>query len=311
MKKIVLLFISILFLYPAVTSANFGNSLDTGLIHGYSFDSNSDDLVGVLNGTENSVTRSTSYGKVNSGLYFDSGSSKVSFASTDMFAGTFDFSFSFWIKYTSGLFFVSRRDGVPPDFQFLENGGPMYLQLGYVNMFYSSGITLDSSWHMVTVTRHGSEFKLYLDSTLVSTDYSSASIASGHMLTIGDTNDSTSLGAVMYFDNFFIWDRYLTSSEVTTLYNSGSGLDYSAIVVVPTPLFTPPLTNYFEFASSTCIEVSTTTPHSYQCFATSTNLVMSEGFNSIVLALGIFLVLMFVIFIGFVWNSINKKKPWY
>jgi len=43
----------------------------------------------------------------------------------------------------------------------------------------------------------------------------------------------------------------------------------------------------------------------------TTTLTMEEGFKSLIFEIGIGLVLLFIVFLGFVFNSISKKKPWF
>jgi hypothetical protein len=99
---------------------------------------------------------------------------------------------------------------------------------------YTSNIF--SSWHLVTVTRKaGSSSKIYLDGTLV------ASNSLTNNPTFPNSNTYPSIGGTDYsgthspqyfcasgtkLDAVTVWNKELTSTEVTTLYNSGAGKQY-------------------------------------------------------------------------------------
>jgi hypothetical protein len=81
-----------------------------------------------------------------------------------------------------------------------------------------------------------------------------------HSLIIGNDDSRSRTRAVNgYIDQTDLWGRVLTDSEVTTLYNSGSGLEYP---------FIPPVTNNCTYVSNNWV-----IPCSDTCNLTATNLM--------------------------------------
>jgi hypothetical protein len=93
---------------------------------------------------------------------------------------------------------------------------------------YNSTRLDDNNWHHLVGTYDGSKMRLYVDGNEVG----SGTDASGVIGSV-DTTDAIHLAADYAFgiqwvgllDEVAIWDRALTSAEVTTLYNSGAGYD--------------------------------------------------------------------------------------
>ena len=155
---------------------------------------------------------------------------------------------SCWIKYgsvgsTGSVYLVDRRDAtgdVTRNYAVLVKLGSSY---GIGGSFYSptdSGWKnigrqthkADGAWHHVVLTyEDGSGAILYIDGS------KDDDVASSDCYT--DATDSTKLCSDFSdaaewddgIDEVGIWNRYLTPSEVSDLYNSGSGLAYP---------FTPP-----------------------------------------------------------------------
>lgn len=90
--------------------------------------------------------------------------------------------------------------------------------------------TLSTSvWHMVTLTYNTSQIELFLDATSVAT---AASTGSGSAGTTAGTGIGCTAGGAqpirtnVKVDEFGIWTRQLSGAEITSLYNSGAGLQY-------------------------------------------------------------------------------------
>jgi hypothetical protein len=90
---------------------------------------------------------------------------------------------------------------------------------------------LDGNWHHIVATGSStaSQAKLYIDGTLINTISISSLSINLNYTSIGDCIYAP--GTINRFvgsvDEVGIWNRALTSTEVTSLYNSGSGQSYS------------------------------------------------------------------------------------
>lgn len=109
--------------------------------------------------------------------------------------------------------------------------------------FQASTDITDSTWHFVVVTYNGSvddKFRVYVDGATTPEGTSAAfSALDGNggdfRLSYVDSN----VPPDMEIDSIGIYDRVISSSEITELYNSGSGLDYAGLTggggETPTP----------------------------------------------------------------------------
>ena len=166
----------------------------------------------------------------------------ASFSSVNI---TSNFTFSAWFKtsYSGAQQAIASDSGAANSLQ-------MKVQTtGALQFFYNisgSNVTINSSgvstanngsWHniLVTCVNHGA-CTLYFDGTNVG----SASIAGSGLTTavtfgvIGEL----SAGATYFnglIDEVGIWNRALSSTEITQLYNSGAGLQYPFATAVATP----------------------------------------------------------------------------
>lgn len=86
-------------------------------------------------------------------------------------------------------------------------------------------------------------FSLYVDGSSIgtATGLPNSIYDSGAVFAIGATSAGTANWDGL-MDEFGIWSRVLTSSEITELYNSGNGLSYADTEAAPT--FTPRITIY-------------------------------------------------------------------
>lgn len=102
----------------------------------------------------------------------------------------------------------------------------------------SSSITVDSNWHMITAIYNGTTMKIYWDTTEVGTGNTTSSIDTTDAWYLGNTNTARAATTMMY-DEWGMWSRGITTTEMNTLYNSGNGLQYpfSLIPVSPFPSF--------------------------------------------------------------------------
>jgi hypothetical protein len=146
--------------------------------------------------------------------------------------GTGDFSVNFWIYPTDTPNFdqiylawgIKDTDG---GFASGYNPNAIY---AYISNFsetiaYTSGSSILDSWYQVTITRESGTASLYINGSLIGTANWSSDFIDG-LYYIGRPQDIASYYANGRLDLMGVWDRALSSGEVTELYNGGSGLTY-------------------------------------------------------------------------------------
>lgn len=209
-------------------------ALTTNLVAYWKLDGNSNDAVGSNNGTDTGITYSSGNGKIVQGAGFASGSSsKIIFANA--VSGSGDYSWQFWLKHTStetsmmlfsqafaGSYFFAQINGGsgPAKFQFADSGDVSFSTSGTPDLH-------DGGWHHVVITKSNLTWVVYVDGAVdtnftatINTSYSANALNFG---TYGGGTGNFYTGAL---DEFGIWSRALTSTEVSQLYNGGAGLAY-------------------------------------------------------------------------------------
>jgi hypothetical protein len=156
-----------------------------------------------------------------------------------------DFSVSLWINpdalisnpnYTSFIW-----NGSTEGFRiYYYNGDLIFGTLnaggGWQSSTYTTTLSASTWYHVVATCVNGGAMKLYVNGS----DVGSAATSDGMNAIAGNFNIATNATAAgQWFDGTIdeigVWDKVLTSTEVTDLYNSGSGFQYPfAEFVVPT-----------------------------------------------------------------------------
>jgi len=203
-------------------------ALETGLISYYSLEHNAKDSVGSNDGT---ITGATSIGgKIASGYDFNGSSDYITLPT--MNDGSF--SISMWINADSitanrrvfDMKEASQNRGIRAYF----NGTSLVTNV-YDDTTSSSvtttGITTSAGWqHLVITSNSTGDLIVYIDNTNKGTDSTGGAMVAptdGKLLYICQSGSSGD-----YFDGLMdevgIWNRALSSTEVTSLYNSGDGM---------------------------------------------------------------------------------------
>jgi concanavalin A-like lectin/glucanase superfamily protein/virulence plasmid B protein len=234
----------------STTTTSTSSSAASGVVSYWKFDGNSNDSVGSVNGTDTSVSYGTSYGKINQGASFNGSSSKTQVNSTNFERGTGDFTIAVWAQAqgagtggsdgptlflagdtTSGalgsMTFLSwDKTGGAITFEFYDgsNGATAYVPSGY---------TTTGVWHYIVAERSGGHAILYIDGTQVAEDSvtfgtpSSANLTTTQYGRIGGDRGTGGGGFFNgYIDEEGFWNRALTPSEITQLFNGGAGMQY-------------------------------------------------------------------------------------
>ena len=231
MRKTILLGLVFMFLLSSFVSAD----LTEDLISYYKLDETTGDVIdshGTNDGTNNGATRGVT-GIINNAFDFDGNNDYINLnsgsVSTDDLSLTNDFTICAWIKpdSVSGTFnILGKRNSDNYQFVFrIANGGISLLTTGG-NIFYSTETITTGSFQYVCVTRdNDGDTIFYADGSSV---YSESSLSISHINTnVRIGNDET--GNFPFngiIDEVGIWERVLSSDEISELYNSGNGLSY-------------------------------------------------------------------------------------
>ena len=147
--------------------------------------------------------------------------------------GTGDFTITFWVNVASyantyNAIFDFRYSGNSsnPAFFISQNAGYQYYL--YMNAFahnYTSSPNT-GQWYMGAVVRNGSNITVYLDGTPVTTGtntYSVQTPTSG--IKVGHHYSSSNNSLHGNIDEFAIWDKALSASQISQIYNNGNQID--------------------------------------------------------------------------------------
>jgi len=216
-------------------------SLLTNLVSYYKMEGNSNDSVGSNNGTDSSISYSNSYGKINQGASFSGILSKINFGNVMGSTFTSAHTINMWVKPTSfstAIGLLAKTDlNIPnPIDTAINNTNNIIYYLGNgtatINNINttSAGLSLDT-YYMITFVYSGSGgytgMSIYLNgSTATTTGNTNGSISdSSNNLMLGQRSDNTR-NSNAQIDEVGVWSRALSGTEVSELYNSGTGLSY-------------------------------------------------------------------------------------
>lgn len=209
----------------------------TGLRAYFSLEGNANDATGSYNATNNGAV--SAIGKVGNCLDFDGVNDYVSLAN-DTIPPTGDFSVSCWINLDSVAagHIVDMKSSTVPYFRIDVQLGNLRAEvyggnLSTTYVFAPSTITLSTStWYHVVFTfdRTNKEGKLYINGSLDVTD---GDTYTGTMPTLDSSPQEVGrrVNGTNYtegkIDELGIWTTVLTATQVSGIYNSGTGIPYS------------------------------------------------------------------------------------
>ena len=188
--------------------------------------------------TDNNTTASAT-GKIGNGADFERSNNEYLSISDGSQTGldiTTDRSFNFWFKFedTSTQSFITKwgaNDGFWIDW--LNDNTLRFRTSSDGSSAYTSTVSWTptaSTWYMITYTYDMSagEVKFYVNGS------QQGSTQTGHDTTVNNSTETFRVGnnsGSGYLDGLMdelgVWDKILTSTEVSDLYNSGNGLPYS------------------------------------------------------------------------------------
>jgi len=226
------------------------NPIWEGLISYYRFDETSGTAPQDSKGSNHLVNNNCAItdGKNNKCLDISTGDSLYcpTPASSFDFTKSTPFSFSFWYKYTTnfttrGILSRQQQTPVRRGYEFFTSSGTFYCWFfgnattNGLNVLRSGVWPNNSTWYNTIFTYDGSGsangMKLYVNGSNLSLSVGKNNL-NAFDINIGDKEtqigcyDGRAYPIGGLFDEFAIWNRALSSTEVTTLYNSGSGIFY-------------------------------------------------------------------------------------
>jgi hypothetical protein len=184
----------------------------------------------VVTSTASNITGAawSSLGKINNCLSFDGVSDYVALPSgIGSAAGSASrITVNAWIKSTSTgkTSYIFVCSGQYVFLRFDTNNHLVFAVTGSGGDIADAGTGFnDNNWHMVTGTYDGTSQRIYVDAVLKATDTASM----GYAATPNSISFNSATQAFTgLIDEVGLWSRCLDQSEITQLYNSGSGLAY-------------------------------------------------------------------------------------
>ena len=227
---------------PYILQAS-GNPLWDGLLAYYTADNTPNDALGTYNGTlVNGATYGT--GIINNGFSFDGVNDYVDLGNVLDNDGTSAFSISAWVYINNGTGSKSILSKIKASSPF--NGFDLFVSNralhGYIGAnsltdgvyryTFSTAITV-STWCHCVMTYDGSKtaagMKLYVnnvDSSSIQIDNFTGTSSNAFTTNIGARESGAGSFMNGLIDEVGVWNRELTSTEVTELYNSGAAKQY-------------------------------------------------------------------------------------
>jgi len=224
------------------------SSLNNGLLGVWNADNNANDSFGTNNGTPYGGTTYTN-GKINQAFNLNGTNSYIQLQNNTLHLQ--EFSYSQWVYYkafaTSESYTLAATNGNAIN----ENYGVSFgvisgkLTLGVFNntnasIWQSSTLSINQ-WYLLSVTKKSSEApKFYVNGSLQSTTLLTGSNTLNPAYTGGIYTTTPPMIGVYAFNNVNsgyayanalvdctnVWNRELTASEISQLYNSGNGKQY-------------------------------------------------------------------------------------
>jgi len=195
-------------------------TLLTDLLLSYSFEGNANDDTGNFPGTASNITFGTPYGRVLQGANFNGINSQITSGPLTIAAGN---TYAFWVRFdaTGGSVQYVWANSVSGS-SFNYNKPTQDLLLSAFSLNTTCGTCVLGAWHFIVVVISATHITTYNNNTLViSNPYSAPSTA---------FNQFGQFAGANYFkgdlDIVCSWTRELSVADISTLYNSGAGLQY-------------------------------------------------------------------------------------
>lgn len=147
--------------------------------------------------------------------------------------GTDEWTMSFWYNDSSSVVTWAEmilRDQGTEEFLAFAHGTynlNFYVTGGNTYYYVGSSSTADK-WFFVTLVRNSTSISGFINGTLVQSAENTASIDStGNLQLCSATGIAINANFSGMFDEIYIWNRSLSDSEISDLYNNGDGITYT------------------------------------------------------------------------------------
>lgn len=221
------------FAFAACFPVDTTNSLVTNLVSYYPLEGNSNDYIGTNNGADTAITYNSGNGKVLEGAGFNGTNSTINLGSGSTLNIAGAVSINEWYKpidFTNEGGIVSNYDSGGSKVQYQlkvdTSGNVKYNVNNGAQQEFSAGVTLATgTFSMLTSVYDGTNVLLYVDGVFKTTGVLSGGVPSSgfgntHIGSAGSYNGLYSHGAS---DEVGIWNKALSATEITNLYNGGAG----------------------------------------------------------------------------------------
>ncbi|RTL06208.1 LamG domain-containing protein, partial [Candidatus Dependentiae bacterium] len=203
-------------------------------VAGWELNESSGNAADVLGSTTLTNDNSVSYaaGLFDNAASFDTGNRRLTNTSTSIgLTDSGGYTWSMWVKITTMgdcyLFDHLGTSGGNNRIIGYINGGTSSLR-AYVGNDVNAGTNslTTNTWYHIVYTRSGTTVRIYLDA-VEKVNGTSTNWNGGTNFTLGNNYSANSNTAgVKLIDRCYLWDRALSGSEITELYNGGAGLAY-------------------------------------------------------------------------------------
>lgn len=216
-------------------------ALTTDILAYWKFDSDATDSVGSADGTVSGATNTTGF--INNGYDFDGVNDYIDLGDNSALELVNDLTVSFWTKTTTTVndyFFANGTDFAASQF----GGYAIKIQGGKVKVQKATSTTTnieltgtvsvnDGNWHHVVVLiKSSGNMQIYVDGSSDVSNSDTSDVAYnnhyqqwGAWFSTGEA-DHAKQAIDALIDECGLWSRELSASEITELYNSGTGVQY-------------------------------------------------------------------------------------
>ncbi len=217
----------------------YSSTVSTGIKAYYKLDETSGEVVDSTgngnNGTAENLTRGAT-GKIENAFDFDESlNSSVYLGNpTDLnFSYLDNYSISLWIKTEDqGAMLIGKDGGGGSQSQYrvyIDRGGLAGVGTGRTDFTRSTTNVSDNTWHHIVSVYNGTE-NIFVDGVHEATGTNGSDLFDADVyIGIRENNIPESVRYDGLIDEIGLWNRSLTASEVSDLYNSGDGLAYSTV----------------------------------------------------------------------------------
>lgn len=217
-------------------------SLNTDLASYYKMediDSSITDSHGSNTGTYNGALYSQT-GKIDNSIGYDGSNDMIDLNSNFGLGGTTDVSIFAWINADSlstwkGI--IAKEVNDADDFTMHTSSGRLVINIGSATALESVASMSTNTWYHVGFTYDGVDINAYINDVEVATTTYTGNFPTGN-LAIGQERSISGRYFDGEIDEVGIWNRALTSAEITQLYNGGTGITYTNVFGTD-PIVTP------------------------------------------------------------------------